>query len=343
MKTLIQSALFACLLVTAPAALADKAAEAEKAEAKLTLKQKQQLKLDEIKLPENPTRAQCTAYVEALRKHVEGRNSFSSGDKEVKKLQALPPEHVDLVLGEMVGSTPLRFYAKYAMRQTDPETYRDVAVQKLADRPNFIMLIVRYGWFEKAKPAILARLEQGNHTDTPATWFQAYTEVAEPKHYNTLHEIAIQSTEPENLIPLLQTLPDYDLNHTISACWQKTKKETSSYTRSRRQRAIAEYAVSIGEIDALGALIDTLQNDHSYHRSQIDQVDKERAQVIRHIAFRGSNKEIKEWFDSNRDKLVFDTFQERFVLKKAFESPEQPAGEQTSVEESDKAPAEAAE
>lgn len=296
-------------------AAAQKAAEEKKKQQELNEKQR----LAKIVLPDNPTREQCEAYIAKLRKHTEGRNSFSSGDDEVDKLKAIPAEHVDLILNEMTGNSGLRFYSRYAIKDIDVEEHKDKIVARLDQQPNNILFIVHYGWFQAAEPAILSRLENADPTtEIEPAWFQAFVEVAEPKHHKKLHEIAVNAKQIDDFVPLLETLPDYDLNHTVNAAWNTIDKHSRDYYARRKRETLAPYAARFGEVEALGILIEQLQNAPDYNM-RLDRVNQERLNIARLIDFRGSDKEIEAWYEQNKDKLVFDNFRKKFVVQEGFE------------------------
>ena len=39
--------------------------------------------------------------------------------------------------------------------------------------------------------------------------------------------------------------------------------------------------------------------------------------VLRVVVFRGSNKEIIDWYNANKDKIVFDPSKRKFILPEA--------------------------
>jgi len=289
-----------------------------------------QKKLDQIKLPDNPTREQCEDYVKALEKVVEDKRSFSSNDPEVAMLKALPPEHFDLVFEQAYGHDSLSFYAGYAINQIDPDTIRDPMIDRLKDSPNNIVIIVTHGWVQDAKPVILNQLEKVDSDVQPA-WFQAFVEIAEPEHYPTLHKLATRSPHAATFISLLKTLPGYDVNKTIEACWDNRNNQhqiNGPFFMQNTNADLAVQAAEIGNLDALEQLIDRLKGNESGRHHHFggfgghggpNQVVQDRHNVTRFIPFRGTNKQIKKWFEKHRDELTFDHFEKRFVIQQPFE------------------------
>ncbi|MFN3167118.1 MAG: hypothetical protein ACE37H_08650 [Phycisphaeraceae bacterium] len=265
--------------------------------------------VEQIELPENPTREQCEAFVAELREAASGRRSFSSGDPIVDKLKSLPEDHYDLLMIEMSNRTSLRYFANYAMRGIDPEKLRRRFIETLKDNPNNIGIIVMNGWTLDVKDEIIAQVQNADANLSPA-WFQAAVEIAEPKLYPKLHEITVGSRYASQFLTILQALPDYDLEHTVNVCWQRAVDDKIPVSES----SFALLATEVGNVEALGSLIDQLRSSSSYYTSS-STYNIRRTNVFRFIDYRGSNEEVRAWYEANKDKLVFDHLRKRFYLE----------------------------
>lgn len=325
-KTHYTFILFALLLIAAVPAtaeiviLTDQGTAQQKAEKRIAQqKAEKRITLDLIVLPQEPTREQCAAYIETLRDHLRGRGrvGWSNMDPEVEKLKAVPEKHRDLLFDEVLNETTLRNYAFFALKDTDARAFRDRVIASLPDKPQYITIVTAYGWYEQARPFILKRLASAQGSVMPI-WFQAFVEVAKPEHYAKLHELTTRSlNEAPQFLSLLATLPDYDMANTTNACWRLTadgvRKSNSDFSR----RQLAPLVASYGNVEALGVLVDRLHRAPNTMMQTRD-LDDQRLNVIRLIDFRGSDRDIKEWFDANRDKLVFDNLTKRFVVPEDF-------------------------
>lgn len=273
-------------------------------------------RLAAITLPDNPTREQCKAYITAIREHVGKRRSFSYRDAEVAKLQAVPQKHVDLLVREMAGAGKLHFYAMIALRGADLDAHQQEVIDQLEQHPKNIRYILQHGWFEKARPVIRKRLEAVDLSDDQAieaSWFHAFVEVAEPRHFKTLHGLAMKTRKMEEAVELLRTLPGYDADRTIRAMWESLDPDAKDNFTRRNRRELAVYAAEAGQVEALGALIQRLQKGPDFG-VRLDEVVKPRLHTTRFIDFRGTDAEIKRWYDANKDKLEFDRLRQKFVL-----------------------------
>lgn len=272
------------------------------------IEQEKQQSIDEITLPENATREQSEAYVTQLREAAQGKRSFSMNDPIVAKLKALPAKHFDLLMVEMSNRTSLRYFANYALRGIDSEQLREQFVTTLEDNPNNIGIIVMNGWCEDVRPVIIQYMKSADNNVSPA-WFQAAVELAEPELYPKLHEVTTGSRYASQFLNMLQSLPDYDLAHTVNTCWEKSSQGKLSVSQS----GFAPMAAELGNVDALGVLITQMRSTTSYMVSS-STYNVRRTNVLKFIEYRGSNTEIQNWYNENKDQLVFDQFTKRFVL-----------------------------
>lgn len=273
-------------------------------------KQEEQAKdaVKDITLPENPTREQSEAYIGKLRDAAEHITSYSTSDPIVDKLKQLPGEHFDLLIGEVHSRTKLRYFANYAMRDIDVQVLRERFVESVDTTEHSIAVIVMHGWVQDVRDAVIKRMETADGTLSPA-WFQAAVELEDPALYPTLHEVTVNSRYATQFLSMLQTLPDYDLGHTVDVCWKRHRENKLSISSSMISTLAAEH----GNAEALGYLVNQLRYSSNY-MSSATSYNSRRLKVLRHIDYRGSNTEIIEWYEANKDKLVFDHYRKRFML-----------------------------
>lgn len=287
-----------------------------------------------LELPENPTREQSQAFLDEMRRLTASKDRVRADDPEVQKLSKLPVEHIDLLLKEMrSGNRFMVYYAFRAMATHDAESYRKIALDGLSEEPDFIYLIARHGWYQDAKEDILAKLKAVDPKDAKfkPIWFQAFLEVAEPEHYPLLHEIALGFYDLGNRLKMLETLPGYDFAKTIDACWEKAKeldkdgKEQTAVTLGfmndgavKVTTTLAPYALRTGKIEALDPFVDQINPDRPLVSRRGETLSAKaleaRVTVRRYLDFKGTNEEIQTWYRTNRDRLVFNPFTQRYEL-----------------------------
>ena len=86
----------------------------------------------------------------------------------------------------------------------------------------------------------------------------------------------------------------------------------------RKQMAVAAQA---GDVQMLGRLIDELDSPEEKDRIwfySTNRYDTWRHYVTPLISFKGTNAEIAQWYEANRDELAFDNFTKRYVILEDF-------------------------
>lgn len=124
--------------------------------------------LSDIKLPKNPTREQCEAYITEIRSLCEGPNNLTSSDPVTTKLKEIPSEHFDLLLREIANRSALNYQSSYAMSGFDAEKLRERFVKTFDDNPNNIGIIVMNGWCEDVRTSIIKYVQTADGPISPA-------------------------------------------------------------------------------------------------------------------------------------------------------------------------------
>lgn len=276
------------------------------------LHKEQLLAIEKIKLSENPMRSDCETFVSQLREISKTRRIYSSADPVTMKLKQVPFEHIDLLIMEMADRTSLHNHVKLMLSEYEPEQLRKSFTKSFHEKPILIRVIVMHGWVEDVRPAIVAKLNSADGKLSPA-WFQAAVELRDPALYPKLHNITTQSRYAIQFLGMLEMLQDYDLVHTVDVCWERAKDGQLSVNTSTFARTAASY----GNVDALGLLIEQLVSNNSYFNDS-STYNARRTQVLRYVDYHGSNAELKKWYTTNKDRLVFDQFRKRFIVPKDF-------------------------
>ena len=104
----------------------------------------------------------------------------------------------------------------------------------------------------------------------------------------------------------IQRFPIEDLPAAVAEAWEKSK-----YEQGYNRISMAVIALQYGHLDALEALVESLASEgpDSYWMIQ-----EARPAVLQYTGFKGSNKELKSWFEANRSVLKFDSEKKKFVV-----------------------------
>lgn len=267
-----------------------------------------------ILLPKNPSREQVETYIAELRGVAAKLDRVSSVDPTIDRLVVFPSDHFDLVLEEVAQRTPMYFYVENALRRMDADSIRKgcVAAVNRTESEIALNMIILSGWTNDIQLAVQKRLKKDGG-DINLLWFQAAADLGDSSLYPQLHDATINSPLASQFIDILKSLPDYDLTKTVDACWDRANNGRLEISPSSLALQFAE----LGNVQSLGNLISGLPpvSRNAYVRRN---AYTPRLSVLRLIDTRGSNVEIKAWFEINKDKLAFDRFRQRFIVPEDF-------------------------
>ena len=263
-------------------------------------------------IPEEPTG-------EDYRKFVISCRDFTSekGFNKFELFGDIPAKFLDSVLLEAYDDeSPFQRYWEYRNDTfADMQPARAGIVSRLKEQPDIIQAITFYGWVEDVRKEVIIKINR----DTPNVsfaWFEAAVELNEPKLFPKLHEITVQSKNQDEMIRLLATLPDYDLNFTLLACWEAALKDKYSFSR---RPDLALNAAKAGSRTALAYLMTKLSQVSLYPiQNQYRSTNSIRLDVLTIIDFRGNSQDILNWYKTNKDNLTFDSLTKRFIVADTF-------------------------
>jgi hypothetical protein len=291
-----------------------------------------------VVLPDDPSRQQTKAYIAALVKLNNGLKDRGIGYERLlesmatyQKFDAVPDQYIDLLIANL-SEWWIKPEIAQSIARRDSEVIKPIIIAGLDKHPDNIIAIRYFGWYEDAKEPILRKFEKTetlHRMPNEDNWLHAFTYVAEPKHYPKIKQLFVSSFRRSQKVRLLETMPDYDILDTVRACIVDTEQNIAAgnpkgdylsqvYIELERLCVIAARA---GDIDSLGKLIDALNRrkpDASIRYYSVGDYDLQRDNVTQLISFKGSNKEISQWFETNRDKLAFDSIRKRFIIKDEF-------------------------
>lgn len=264
-------------------------------------------------LSEDPTREECRAFVIAMR-DVFIKDPF--GINQFTLLGKIPNEHLDAILLEAYDdNSPFKGYWSYKnYTYKDMEPAKANVISHLEEQPRIIQAITFYGWVEDVREQIITKINRDS-PNVDFDWFEAAVELNEPTLYPKLNDIAINADDARGMIDLLKTLPDYDLNSTIIAHWEVTRKDEYDF----RMRKIAPVAAAVGSQTALAFMIEDLAGNRLYPRAGLsNSINQDRLAILNLIDFRGTTAQIVAWHETNKDNIVFDYQINRFIVLEDF-------------------------
>ena len=147
-------------------------------------------------------------------------------------------------------------------------------------------------------------------------WCTAVANLNDPETYPLLRNYFIEGPNGNTTYNSIKHLPIEDMPGAVAEAWERCK-----YGDSFGVYQMAIIALEYGHIDALAVLIETLTSGTKkpYHDHVIRDI---RPALLMHVDFRGSNEELAQWFEKNRDNLRFDKEAKKFVVDTPVEPQE---------------------
>lgn len=263
--------------------------------------------LHAIKLPANPTEAQCREYIKEVLDTTRGRNTFSSRDPQIGMLKRLGSERVPLLV-EALGNSPFPFHNEYyllsALQLMVRDEHKQLILDNLAIIKDLVRIVIRNHWEHDARKILVTELK-GRPDYLPTEWIYAVAELKDKDTYDDLIAYLGSGSNPSHTYRAIYTLPGIDMEGAVKKAWKMKK-----YGHGFERVDMAKIAVQYGHEDALACLILSLED-----KSDSFSLRSLRANVLKHIPFHGTNEEILAWFTKNRDNLIFDKKTKKYLVK----------------------------
>lgn len=268
-------------------------------------------KLLTIELPENPTNEQVKTYIEQIKAATEGQRSISSNDPQVAMYVAVGKEYLpELVDALPVGSSYSQstYHILPAIEQLMmDEGDKELILKSLAKHPRLIRIINNKNWAEDAHDTLVEGLKSGERLSTD--WVRAVAALRDPETYPLLREYFISGDNRSWTYEAIKDLPIEDMEDAVNEAWTAGKYE-HEYERHR----LADIVVTYGNKEALEYLIHALKFPSS-NSAAARLNSTSRFIILGLIDFRGSNEELWNWFEANKDQIEFNAETRRFVLQ----------------------------
>jgi hypothetical protein len=262
--------------------------------------------LSDIKLPDDPTKEQVREYVgDVLRAFPTTVIWFSFGDPHQRMLEKVGHENLDVLLEYVVGrqySVPSLSGAIAALTRDDD---KERILAELPRSHSLINVVLERGWTQDARQTLIDGLRQKPGL-LPPEWVRTVASFEDPATYEALVNYFIHGAHRHDTYKALKNLPAIDLTDAVGRAWREARWDNPWETRQ-----MAEIAMQHGHIDALGYLVEQLDDDGFAPLG----FSRARGLVLIYTEARGTNEDIRVWFDENRDKLVFDPGTRKYVIR----------------------------
>ena len=260
-------------------------------------------KLNEISLPDNPTKDQITEYIRKIEAVSATQTSYSDADPQIFMLERVGNKNLELLLKENLDSSA-NFYAIIAVINLAEEKDKELILKYLPFKKELVKVVIKKGWEKDARIILYDELRQIPEY-LPAEWIQAIANLQEECIYEDLKQYMIFSSNKARTYEAIRRLPGIDLDDAVKQAWENAKQDEWS------RNSFAPIALAYGQNDALEMVVESLDsspNDYNVIRYP-------RKYILQYTYASGSNRDLQDWYNKNKDRLYFDKEKKKYIVK----------------------------
>ena len=255
--------------------------------------------LKRIKVPKKFTPALVNQYLSQIAQGTKDQSSWGSNDYQVYLIQQIPVEFMEQVINFQDHS--IRFYIEWYV--VNGLESKELALKYLLKMPEIVQKIQnRPDWQEEAWPILVAGLRTKNYL--PREWLYLVASKDKKAGNDALLKQLELNCRLETLKAIQRTsLPEAAINKSIKKGWQAAQLDEHSI------KAAAVCALTIGDLDALKLMMNTMKNPDKFDGYVVDQ-----AKAVLITVFDTAEDPLK-WYTKNRFKIKFDQVKRKFIAR----------------------------
>jgi len=268
----------------------------------------------EIALPQNASREQVKEYINAVLITGQRRKKFKADDPQVGMLVKVGAQNLDTLLEvrRTLGSRhsldwsagdALVGYLDAAIKQLARPEDKEWILQALPSDHNLAEVVLEKGFLSEARETLMAEL---SHKDEglPPSWIEAVAALQDPATYPELKAYFVRGGNPQSTFAIIRKLPGIELADAVDEAWKKAKY--NEWWASSMCGIAAEY----GHADALETAAHILRT-----ANRDDYLSDAREALKKFTPASGDDQALLAWYNTNRDKLVFDPQSKKYLVK----------------------------
>jgi len=263
--------------------------------------------LAKIVLPPKPDKEALRSYVTAIIDATQGQTHFAPDDLQVKMLQKIGPENVDIMVDELDKCTAggrHKFHLIYAINAMAGPKNKDAVIKAFAQTPELVDAICRNGWAKDVKDDLVNGLRYSNGY-LSSNYVKAVAGLKDPSTYDVLKEYLVRCPHDRyGTYMAIRDLPGMKIDDAqIRDIWKQIKVSNNQWQKN----SFAPVAMASGEIDALEIVINRVAKG--------DAAGELLEAVCNCTEYQGMPLEIKAQFEKDKKNLYFDEKLKKFILK----------------------------
>ncbi len=266
-------------------------------------------KLSKIKFPENPDKEKLKKYVREIMIATKGQKCFGPEDLQVCMFKKVEHDHLDILidaLSNKLNHGVSKCDLEYAISDMVKPSDKELIIKALPKYTWLVEIVNRYGWQKDVKKVLIEKLSTGQRL--PITWIIAVAGFRDPKTYGMLKEYFITNRNRLQVYEAIKDLPGLKLDDAIDEAWSMVEALPSRDIFEKLNTSIV--ALDFGKKKALDFLINNSSNKrYSYYKVRYIKAIRD------HVDYQGSFYDLVNWYNKNKQNIVFDKKNKKFKLK----------------------------
>ena len=261
--------------------------------------------LDKIKLPDDPSKSDILKFFREIAKATQNQRAFSESDPQVYMLMEVGHKNLKYLVSYNADHM-VDMYFMAAIKELAQNEDKDLILSYLPIKRELVKVVVAKRWEEDAKQILTSELAELPQY-LPTEWINAVASFDDPCTFDSLKNYLIYGSNRSWTFESIKNNTSMtDLKEAVDEAWTNAKKSHGNWEKN----SFAPIIVSYGHIDALEAIIDSLDSSPSG-----SSVYQPRKHIFQYTEVRGTNDEIRKWFKQNKSNLIFDEQHEKFIVK----------------------------
>lgn len=275
--------------------------------------------LDSIKLAELPTREQVREYVVAIVRTGDRLKRIRNTDPQVKKLQQVPPEHFDVMLGADLRLMRGHGYIRYAITGEHAKKHKAAIIAAAGHESWLVSIVVQNKWTKEAAP-IFVKAVNDDPMNVSTTLIRYAITADGPAVRDALIERLIAGDNRSSTYSYLKQIPGdpLELDTAVALAWERVSHDPAMANERRR---LLHYAMQHGQHDAVDDSVNMyrayaarLTNPKLSKASRDSTARLLRSRVVDHFDYDGELEEFYSWYDRVKDRVQWDRAARKYCV-----------------------------
>jgi len=255
-----------------------------------------------ISLADAPASLQVHEYIRQIAEASRGGPRARRDDPQNKLFDRIGREHLEVLLRNL-GDDDVNYYIRMRIHEIVTEEDKAKILEWLEYEPHLVDVVTERGWVSDAKPTLVKVLAERPRY-LPAEWIRAVSHMKDPSTCHDLRWYFVNGYNRYRTYYSIKDVPGIGIDQAlVHEAWKKAISWERPY--------LAAITLDHGVVEALGYVVGRLSDPWS--TKWVGATPQEL--ILRYTGVRGSDNELRQWYDESKDRLVFDAEAKQFRVQ----------------------------